>query len=328
MEPSGRHATGGRRAVFQAGVPMDHYQRLQVDRKASQEVIKSAYRALLKQIRMHPDLGGDEAAAKAVNEAYAVLSDPEARREYDRILGMGETQRVLVPETRYLAVCPWCGTANRIREEAVLHRARCGACHRKLQPRRPPGAEAPHQRAFRLGLYLFEKGLLDRSLREFQDAVRLRPGQATFRYWLGRCYYQKRTFDKAAVEFKVAVSLKPDSFQFQFWLGQSFYQMGDLPAAAGAFEQAAARRPDYGPTFHRLGSIYYHLQRYEHAVEAFSMAVRLDPHSLQSRRWLGLACYAAGHAEQAREAFRTVERMAPGDAFADRYLQRLAEASA
>jgi curved DNA-binding protein CbpA len=32
----------------------------------------------------HPDLGGDEERAKLINEAYAVLGDPDLRGAYDR----------------------------------------------------------------------------------------------------------------------------------------------------------------------------------------------------------------------------------------------------
>ena len=65
----------------------DYYQVLGVDAKADPKTIKNAYRKLA--YRYHPDRNADNPGAadrmKAVNEAYAVLSDPAKRREYDTL---------------------------------------------------------------------------------------------------------------------------------------------------------------------------------------------------------------------------------------------------
>jgi len=59
----------------------DHYQTLGVDRNASPDDIKRAYRKLAAQ--HHPDKGGDTAKFQEISAAYDTLSDPEKKSQYD-----------------------------------------------------------------------------------------------------------------------------------------------------------------------------------------------------------------------------------------------------
>jgi len=64
----------------------DYYEVLGVDRNADEATVKKAYRTLAK--KYHPDMNPGNAEAekkfKEASEAYAVLSDPEKKRQYDQ----------------------------------------------------------------------------------------------------------------------------------------------------------------------------------------------------------------------------------------------------
>lgn len=64
----------------------DPYDVLQVERNASPDEIKSAFRKLAR--KFHPDVNPNDPTAeekfKEINEAYAILSDPERRQRFDQ----------------------------------------------------------------------------------------------------------------------------------------------------------------------------------------------------------------------------------------------------
>jgi len=62
----------------------DYYKILGVDRNASQEEIKRAFRKLAR--KYHPDIAGKESEEKfkEINEAFQVLGDPQKRAQYDK----------------------------------------------------------------------------------------------------------------------------------------------------------------------------------------------------------------------------------------------------
>jgi curved DNA-binding protein len=61
---------------------MNYYDTLGVNKSASQDDIKKAYRSLA--MKHHPDRGGDTNKFKEIEEAYRVLSDDQKRAEYDQ----------------------------------------------------------------------------------------------------------------------------------------------------------------------------------------------------------------------------------------------------
>jgi curved DNA-binding protein CbpA len=111
----------------------DYYQILHVQPDAPKEIIRSSYRTLMQRMRMHPDLGGDGAAAAMLNEAYATLTDPADRSAYDKSRqpperfdapGAAAAGRQSIPLQR----CAFCAATS----EDSRQDASCGSCDSPL----------------------------------------------------------------------------------------------------------------------------------------------------------------------------------------------------
>jgi hypothetical protein len=87
-----------------------HYDNLKVARRAPQEVIRAAYKALSQ--KYHPDKNpGDVKAAHVMamlNSAYGILADPQRRREHDE----------------WIAAEEWEAESQAARQEALRHSQR------------------------------------------------------------------------------------------------------------------------------------------------------------------------------------------------------------
>jgi curved DNA-binding protein len=86
----------------------DYYKTLGVDRKASADEIKKAFRKLAR--LHHPDVAKDkkagEAKFKEINEAYEVLGDPANRKKYDELGENWNAQGAPPPPNGYARQAP------------------------------------------------------------------------------------------------------------------------------------------------------------------------------------------------------------------------------
>ncbi len=102
-------------------ISKNYYEILLIPMTATQSEIKAAYRKRAREA--HPDHGGTTFVD--VNEAFRVLSDPQARAEYDAQLRAYVAQHALYP-------CPACGAANRVGSIPSGRKPVCGRCKRLL----------------------------------------------------------------------------------------------------------------------------------------------------------------------------------------------------
>ncbi len=114
----------------------NYYRILQVQPDAPPEVIRASYRTLMRELKQHPDLGGDQWNAGILNEAYETLGNPGRRAEYDKRLFETYIKRPFpekAPEKKSVMslFCPFCKRPMARRTESGEG---CPACRDPLEP--------------------------------------------------------------------------------------------------------------------------------------------------------------------------------------------------
>jgi tetratricopeptide (TPR) repeat protein len=122
---------------------------------------------------------------------------------------------------------------------------------------------APDWAEARIGLgraYLHEVTLLA-ARSQFESALRLSPGNAAARAYLGVVASKQGEYDRALRLLQPLAERFPEDPALQFDLGQVLFQLGNYEEAAAAFRRALAADPDNAAAHYRLKRCYQHLRR-------------------------------------------------------------------
>ncbi|MFQ5900053.1 MAG: tetratricopeptide repeat protein [Thermodesulfobacteriota bacterium] len=199
-----------------------------------------------------------------------------------------------------------------------------------LVERFPDNARAHHN----LGAAYLGKGLLNESLKAYQEAIRLAPDYQEAHYHAGDIYRRMGRLEDAVNEYRTALLIDPAYVDVYKGLGLVFYQKGEYDEAISSYKRALEIESDNVDVHYNLANVYrrkgltdkamyeyeevlkfddsyygaysnigvlYAIQgRYDEAVKKFKVALVLSPDDKKSRFNLGFAYMKMGDCEAAR----------------------------
>ncbi len=169
-----------------------------------------------------------------------------------------------------------------------------------------------------LGTLLNDQGDRVGAIREFTEALRIKPDFAIARNNLGNALLRQGRYDDAIIQLKEALRLKPNMTGAHNNMGIILGIRGDFDNAIRHFKKALAIKPKSGETLSNLGTVFLKQGKLEEAVKYFSEAVRLEPESSMIHGNLGQALIQLGQEEKAHqhlsEAIRLKQAFKPEDA--------------
>jgi tetratricopeptide (TPR) repeat protein len=157
-----------------------------------------------------------------------------------------------------------------------------------------------------MGFALAQTGRLEEAIRQYEQALRIKPDLTEAHYNLGVALGQAGQMQEAIKHLEQAVRMEPDYPDAHYNLGAALEQMGRIEAAIGHYEQALRIKPDYAEAHCNLGTALWLAGRMPEAIEHWEQAVRMEPDYPDAHYNLGVALMqsgripdAIGHYEQA-----------------------------
>lgn len=144
--------------------------------------------------------------------------------------------------------------------------------------------------------------------REFQEAIRLKPGYAPAHQWYSSYLVAVERFDEAIAEAKRTDELEPLSFVASSHLGWIYYLSGQNDKAIEQCRKILERDPSSFPARRYLGLAYEAKGMYTEAIAEFQTGVKLSGSPLM-HALLGHAYAASGRTAEAKQVLNDLQQL-------------------
>ena len=120
----------------------------------------------------------------------------------------------------------------------------------------------------------------------------------------GLAYKRKGLWNKAIADYDEAIRLKPDLAETFINRGTAYYYKGQFDRAIRDYGEAIRLKPDLAQAFSNRGNVYRKKGQFDRAIEDYDEAIRLKPDNAQVFADRGLCYEKKGKLTQALRDFK------------------------
>jgi tetratricopeptide (TPR) repeat protein len=162
---------------------------------------------------------------------------------------------------------------------------------------------------YNLGAALSKKGQTDEAIRQYEEAIRLKPDYAEPHNNLGLALAKRGQLDEAIRQYQEALRLNPDYATAHNNLGIALGKKGQMDEAIRQYREAIRLRPDFPDAHYNLGNALYNKGRTDEAIRQYQEAIRLKPDDAEAHNNLGAALELKGQMDEAIGQYQEAIRL-------------------
>ena len=177
---------------------------------------------------------------------------------------------------------------------------------------------------FQDAVSLIEKDQANAAIPLLRRAARLDPKQARIHHYLGYALWKGEHLDLAEREFQEALRIEPGNPYSKYFLAR-IYSHGQLERAVELYEEITSSGKAILDSYQRLAQVYFNKGELKKALEKTQLALRDSPLDGALHYQLGKIYRQLGRLQEAQQEFETVERLKRADQVAIQKLTELSE---
>ena len=122
-----------------------------------------------------------------------------------------------------------------------------------------------------------DKGEHDQAIEDCSKAIQLKPDYAEPYSNRGAAYRNKGNYERAIKDYNMAIKLKPDFVQAYYNRGLAYHEKGELDIAIKDYNKAIMLNPKLFHPYYNRGNAYLQKGDFDSAIEDYSKAIELNP---------------------------------------------------
>ena len=160
------------------------------------------------------------------------------------------------------------------------------------------------------------KGDLDSVIRDYNEAIRLKPDDDLTYFNRGQVYAEKGDLDSAIRDYTEAIRLNPDFHGPYNYRGNAYADKGDLDSAIRDYTEAIHLNPDFALAYKNRGGARTVKGDLDSAIKDYTEAIRLKPDDAEAYHNRGFLRGDKGDSDGAIADYTEAIRLKPNDAYA------------
>ncbi len=161
-----------------------------------------------------------------------------------------------------------------------------------------------------LGFALMEIGKLDEAIGHFEEVLEIEPENPLPHYCMGLALSRRNETDAAIEEFRRSIELDPTDPAAHYELGLALLSKRLIGEGTKELEETLRINPSFGPAHQRLGTLRLEQGKTDEAVRHFEAAIEISPDPISHYR-LGSIMAQQQKYDEAIEHFRSAISMRP-----------------
>ncbi|CAN2043701.1 protein O-mannosyl-transferase [Candidatus Magnetomoraceae bacterium gMMP-13] len=157
----------------------------------------------------------------------------------------------------------------------------------------------------------FQTGHWKNSVELFEHAVKVTDNNCLAHNNLGVALFEKGRLDKTMIHYKEALRIKPDYSEALYNMATLLYNQGNIEESALYYKKALKVNPDYPDAHHYLGNTLVNLGKLDEAGLHYSEALRINPGNAHAHYDFGLYLIKQGKTRKAGLHFAEVIKINP-----------------